>query len=742
MHYFQHYVSVMTRQLPFYQSLLDLPGRSAPERSLNQSLRLVKRKSIASCSKIVLATATQILPAQAGFTQVASVQIAQNQKQLNQLNSQKAKPLSKQSGQNPSAIEEVLIIGDRLQPKYEATIQTEKLMKAAGTLGDPIQAIFTLPGVVQTDESDPTPAVQGSSPNANAFLIDGIPVEFIFHPFGNSIFNENLIHDFGLNSAGFGAQYGQATGAVFNVSLRDPKNQPLETTLDLSFLRAGALFEGGINKNQSFYFSYRESLLPLYIKKDERDEEEDITFTNLPRSSDYQGKYYWQLNNHQTLTLQLIGAKDKGSAILGEESEEALLDPGLEGDITINSEFHNQSLKWQHYNTKLMLAYNQEKTSSKIGNGEFLDLEKTGWLLRAEQEWSLGSHAFNIGAVTENNTYDYAFDLRLDRCSDFSSDECDFELSEREQDANNLPVVTFNAFLEDRWSFNDHVEVIYGLHFSYDDYLEEANSDPRIRLNWQVTPNLKVTNAVGIYHEIPEIDFIFPVVGNPDLENIQATHYTSGFEYELNPSWNLTTQVYYKDIKNLVVDLEDAENDEPPYKNAGIGKAYGMEFTINKEKVHKWYGWMTVALSKTERTNTLSQETHPFSYDVPVVINTVANYQLTKTWNVGARWTYRTGTLYTPIIGNKENPNYPGFYVPIYGDFNSERAKDFHRLDIRAERPIFNEKGLFFIDLINAYNRNNTSGIEYIPKPDSTEFELNNIEGYGIIPSIGIKIIF
>ncbi len=86
---------------------------------------------------------------------------------------------------------------------------------------------------------------------------------FLFHSFGESIFNENLIHDFGLNKAGSGALYGQANGAVFDVGLRDPKNQLIENTVDISFLRLGYLAEGAVTKSQSFYFSYRESLILL-----------------------------------------------------------------------------------------------------------------------------------------------------------------------------------------------------------------------------------------------------------------------------------------------------------------------------------------------------------------------------------------------------------------------------------------------------------------------------------------------
>ena len=112
-------------------------------------------------------------------------------------------------------IEEVVVRGEKLR-KSEPTLLTTKLTETAGTLGDPLRGIFSLPGVVQLDDQTSEPAVRGSGPQDNEFLIDFLPTGYLFHIYGDSIIDENLLHDFGLQAAGFGPQYGNATGAVFD----------------------------------------------------------------------------------------------------------------------------------------------------------------------------------------------------------------------------------------------------------------------------------------------------------------------------------------------------------------------------------------------------------------------------------------------------------------------------------------------------------------------------------------------
>ncbi len=646
-------------------------------------------------------------------------------------------------GEEPP-VEEVLVTGKQLQLNFEPSVQTQKLLDTAGSLGDPIQAVFSLPGVVQVDEEDAAPAVRGSSPNANGFLVDGMRVNNLFHLFGNSVFNENLIQDFGLEAAGFGAQYGSATGAIFDVSLRDPRNQPLETTIDLSFLMASILTEGAVTDTQSFYLAYRESLMSLWVLGENL--EEDFNVPDLPSFNDYQGKYLWQYGGETSLVFSINGIKDEIAAIFGENNEDVLLDPGLEGDISLSSESHSQSITWRSPSVLLMAGHSRENSKDKIGNGEYLNLVEEVSTLKGSKQISLGDHIVSLGIEAEHAEYDYDFNLRFENCSDFTAScATDYDEAIIQDRVQRLNI--FDAYIQDEYTLSERASLEYGLHLTKDDYLKELHIDPRLHFSWSHNKQWSLHSSIGRYHQLPDLEQIFPVIGNPNLTSLNATHYVVGLNHAfdnnsawLDSSWSLSLEAYYKDIKDLVVNVEDIDLQ---YLNKGEGKAYGLELMINKELTERWYGWLNIALAKTVRTNLLTGQSTPFSYDAPAVVNLVTKYQMSKNWSVGARWTYRSGTLYTPIIGNEPNPHYEDAFIPVYGKLNSKRINPFHRLDIRFERPFDSfVRGEFFVDILNAYSRENTSGIDYIAIKDSEEYKLEKREGYGFFPSIGVKVIF
>ena len=97
-------------------------------------------------------------------------------------------------------------------------------------------------------------------------------------------------------------------------------------------------------------------------------------------------------------------------------------------------------------------------------------------------------------------------------------------------------------------------------------------------------------------------------------------------------------------------------------------------------------GWLSLALSKAERTNTATDESFPFEYDQPVAVTLVGNYQINDKWDVGAKWWYHSGAPYTPVTGATADPEREGRYIPVYGDINSERMPNYHRLDLRLSR--------------------------------------------------------
>lgn len=651
-------------------------------------------------------------------------------------------------GAGGEKVEEVTVRGQRIADDANRPgPTTEKLLKVPGSFGDPMQAIYSLPGVVATDDGGGQPAVRGSGPDDNTFLIDFLPASYIFHDFGHSIFNENLISEFGMKAAGFGARYGRATGAVFDVTLRDPRNQPLTTTIDASLLRAGALLEGRITDNQAFYVAARASVIDQILKASDYkpDEEDDITFKQFPQDRDFQAKYTWDINDHNQLSVLALGAWDKAAVDFGGRSDQGLIDPGSTGRSSLDTSFISQGVRWRYLdevNTlQTAIGHLQESRRDRRGNlGEYLDLDLDEWTAKAHYDRRLSNtNTLAAGFEYRRSRYDYAIMMRYKSCTIFSPD-CGTDPGEMTQTQDVREINTTDAFIEDIWKIAPQVTLTGGVHFSRNDYLQENHVEPRLAAQWDFAPGWEVHASGGKYHQLPRIEQIVPVYGNPLLEAPQATHYVLGVGHKLDGVWSVTADLYYKDLTKLVVDVRDPRL----YVNNATGKAYGAEFLVNADPHGRWYGWASLSLSKTERLNGITGTTAAFDYDAPVVANLVLNYRINPRWEAGLRWNFRSGMPYTPIIGNKPNPDYPGYYLPVYGELNSERASAYHRLDLRFERKFEGERvrGSYYVDIINVYGRKNGGAVMYEAIEGSSDYKLKEREGLPFFPSIGVKITF
>lgn len=655
---------------------------------------------------------------------------------------------------NQRDLDNVVVTGEREKEKTEPTVETEKLLKIPGSFGDPLQAIYNLPGVVQTQEAGGEPAVRGSGPDDNAFLIDFLPAGYVFHDFGFSIFNENILRDFGVKTAGFGSRYGKATGAVFDVTLREPRQQPWAFTVDTSFLRVGAMAEGQITDSQAMYVSMRESMIHLLLKlrADTIEDEEDIAFKEYPRARDFQLKYGWQVNEQNRLTFLSIGAQDETEVLLGNESDIALIDPGVAGAAKLQTGFVSAGVNWVYEDgvNRLQTAagYLDESRKLSSGNGaEFSNTYVDRATFKSHYGRKLGAaHIIGVGGEFQRSDYEYDLFFRYRSCTNFTPD-CRVNRGPLTRANETTTINTVEAFIEDRWQIAAPVALTVGAHLAQNDYLDERFIEPRAAAEWQINPRWGVSASWGEYHQLPRIGQMVPVFGNPDLSSIEATHYVLSVKQAVNREWSWNADVYYKDLDNIVVDVTSGEQ----YLNLATGKAYGAELMINKNRAlefESWmdriYGWLALSLSKSKRLNGVNNIEAVFEYDTPVIANFVANYRITQNWEAGLRWTLRSGLPYTAIVGNQPNPDFPGFFLPVYGELNGSRASPYHRLDLRIERALnFGKfKGSVYADLINAYNRQNGGAVSYKPKPNSSEYELEEEESLPWLPSVGIKLTF
>ena len=319
--------------------------------------------------------------------------------------------------QRSDSLEAVIVTAERIAeaPASEPTAQTKKLLDVPGSFGDPLQSVFALPGVLPTDEVGGMPAVRGSGPEDNYFLTDFLPTGYLYHAFGFSIFNENLLRDFGIKTAGFGARYGRATSAVFDVNLREPRQAPWTRTIDLSFLRVGAMLEGELTDSQAMYVSFRESTLHVLLKaRDEAlAEEEDITFERYPRARDLQAKYAWRIDDANRVSLLLVGAYDGTGVRFGDTADLSLLDPGAAGSAKFEREFASEALTWQYDDgtTRWRTAFGHLGTSQTLrfgALGEYSNNDSDVWTLRTQYERTFDAHTIAAGAELQRAVLDFS----------------------------------------------------------------------------------------------------------------------------------------------------------------------------------------------------------------------------------------------------------------------------------------------------------------------------------------------
>jgi hypothetical protein len=657
--------------------------------------------------------------------------------------------------------EEVIVVGKKVRAATEMTEETEQLLGIAGAANDPLQAIYALPGVTFSASDGPggsEPVIRGSAPQDNAYFIDLIPASYLFHLFGNSIFDKNIISSFDLYPAAFSSKYGNATGGIIDVTLREPRDQDFTTTLHTSLLTAGALVESRIGENQSLYATYRRSTMDLLVDEQDIEDEDDegIQIDELPVSADYQLKYSWRPNENNSLSLVAAGAADSLAATFDADHQEALRDPDFAGPASLEQGFDSQGVVWDWRGSgrelTSIVSHISDNNSLVYGRDQHETTDSDRVLSRFFYRQAVNeSHALSIGLSLEDIQYDLDFNAKAVACNDLDP-ECSTVDAEYVRYRDTLDVFAHEFYMEDRWSIADEHALTLGFHYSSDDYLDDGRVEPRVRFDYRINDKLSTYVSAGQYSQAPELREMISVLGNPNLTPVKSDHYVWGLSQTLAGDWQWGADIYYKDMTDIVISAEqDSAADN--YSNGAEGRAYGVEFLLRKDLTDHWYGWASLSLSESDRTNTATAETVRFEHDKPILFNLVGNRRVGDFWTVGFTWNYQSGGRYTPVVGLLPSSAYPNVLEPVYGKLNSEQYPNYHRLDFRAERTSQKDWGYwkYYVDVLDVYNQKNVTSYEYAPNGKKL---ISPPPGYGqnvpvtqttrdgFFPSIGFEVRF
>lgn len=674
---------------------------------------------------------------------------------------EKNKVLALKIDLSPSATElqTVEIQGKQEVARTESQVSIEKItskdiqqMPSIGGQADLAQYIQVLPGVVFSGDQGGQLYIRGGSAIHNKVLLDGMVVYNPFHSIGLfSVFETDIIRNADIYTGGFSAQYGGRISSVMDITTKDGNKKHFSGKLAASTFGANLLLEGPLLKKKDYSLSYILSAKNSYLSKTSTS---IYSYMNKELPYDYfdlYGKLTLATDNGSKINFFGLNFSDKVNQyeaiadfnwVNRAFGTNFLLIPGTSSALV------EGVVAYSDYTMNMRETTTNQNQMSNIG-GFNVGLSVTNFF---------GDDRLKYGMEMEGNTTRTAYKIN-DTITDYSTEIGLYAI---------YKLLYRSILLEP------------SLRLNYYASLGNVFLEPRLSAKWNITKKFRLKLAIGVYSQSfldtkSDRDIVNLFTGymtvNPDLNIVgsfrgedlstyvqKSNHFIFGAEYDILRNFNLNVELYYKTMSNLTsvnrerLYADDPEHsDKPEYQRKEYtvenGKAYGADFSLKYDD-GRLYVWTIYSLGKVIREGEM--QTYSPHYDRRHNVNVLINYQMgqSRDFEISLRWNYGSGFPYSPTasmvemldFSNGINSDYisqNGTLTTIYGELNSERLPNYHRLDLSAKKRFdIGKRSILEINLsvTNVYNRNN---LFYWNRITS-----QRVDQLPIMPSLGITYTF
>jgi hypothetical protein len=692
-----------------------------------------------------------------------------------------------------------------------------------GAAEDVLRSLQALPGVTSVSDFSSQLVVRGSGPDQNLILIDGFEVINPYRLYGFiSMFNPETVSDISLQTGGFAAQYGDRLSAVLDVQNRDGKTDvAIGGKINTSLTNMNALIEGRLPLGTgSYLFSVRRTYYDLILGPVLRSAKLVKGEVALPNFTDFQGKLGLSLGQENKLIFTGVTSRDGVDLISGDDRPTP--DSVNVFDESYNT---LTGMTWQYNPSPDFISQTHlswyRNTGTGAFDGTFVDpAQNTGDLGRDD---TVGIRFLNFGVdyeyrytktslaqqfLAHAGTHLVEFGagvdfLRTDFTRYFKVDQAFLEFLESvgqsvPTDASEaVRYNRYNAFVQDKIAIGNRLFVQPGLRLDYYPVLGTTTYlSPRLNISFKIDELSTLRAAYGIYYQSPgmdKLDYRFRVIYNDvyfsTLSAERADHYVLGVDRLVSPEWQVKIEGYYKRFQDLVVQEKLAGSSwqttltgSNPYApgawttpvrvaddsltsrpvNDAVGESYGFEFMFQKIRTlpsDRFTGWVSYALAFAERDR--GGLLTPFLFDQRHAVNVVGNYRFAERWDIGAKFTLRTGRPYQIATGVKPRvivAEVNGVEAPIiqvdgWGkaildvEYEQEtlsgRQNLYHTLDVRITTypRWWGLDWSVYLDVQNVYNRENEQAVRYYIDEEAN-LQRRAVYGIPIFPSLGLSLAF
>lgn len=635
------------------------------------------------------------------------------------------------------------------------------LINKLPSIGEPdiAQYLQVLPGVVSTGDQGGQIYIRGGLPVQNKIILDGITIFNPFHSLGLfSVFDNEIIKQADVYSAGFNVEYGGRTSAIMDIRTKDGNKKNLSGKIQSSTFSAKLSIEGPIIKQDSnragasFIISAKHSYLPqtspvLYSYAS------DFT-NNIYNQSQPLPYYFTDLYTKLSFNTQ-TGSKINFFAF----------------NFNDKADFKNiATFQWKNTgggSTFYIIPPYSNLIVDGFVNFSNYNIKYTNQTITADIKSSSVNNfdvGFNFVRYIGRNDIRFGLDGNI-LTTNYQIQNPNFSPIQEERSSANI-----GAYAKLKWILlNKHLVIEPGIRTQYYATFNIFSPEPRIAIKYNISSSIRVKAAAGMYSQSlfsansdrDVVNLFYGYLHGPDSDKFpneyldkngkkrqtnssvqKAWHSVAGFEYDFLEFFEINVEAYYKSFNTIINVNRDKlyddnlinQNIPDEYKKVYIieqGDAMGADFTLKYEN-KKLYVWIVYSYMLTHRwagnVNTGMVTEYPTIFDRRHNINIISSYIFgkKKQFEVNIRWNFGSPYPFTPTQGfypnilfnNIINYNYVysnanlGF---IPGPLNSARLIDYHRLDIgmryfyhfspkikleinAGATNIYNRKNIFYVD--------------------------------------------
>jgi hypothetical protein len=675
----------------------------------------------------------------------------------------------------------VEITAQHYRPTFNvAGLTMEQISTIPSITGKPdvLKALQFLPGMRSMGEASSVTLVRGGNPGENMYLIDNTPLIHVHHIGGfMSVFNPDIINNIEVFKGGFPAKYGGKLSSIMNITQKSGNQPGFRGSYSVGISDISLALEGPTKlNNSSFIVTARKTLI-------------DIFYLMITGSSnmygaflwygfhDVNGKFTWSPNQRNTIAvnfyqgddyLQLISKKSTRND--GRFRQGSIWGNWL-GSVNWNHVFPSNlllknTLSFTHYRLRdvTKLTYNNKQIEDGAKN-----MHQT--MQSSVQDISLRSQASY--ALMRNWDLDFGLQNSHLRFKPMVFHHNTLGIPEHNELIDALESALFVSNRIKPLSFFDAEIGLRGVGY-FNSEISNFSLEPRLNANFYVTQNhvlnfsaMRVTQNTQLINNMGSLtaNEIF-VPSGKDIPVAYSNQFSFGYQTSfVNRMYEIEANYYYKTLRDLTTYKEGygySMGDifwREKLETGGSGLARGVEFLFKKNS-GRLSGFLGYTYSRSTRQfdGINNGKTFAFDFDSPHDFSISLAYQMSEKWSFGATWQFQTGLPFTPAIGRHialDDDGFP-YEVLIYGDRNSDRMRDYHRLDIAFKKQTYTRKrgrkAEWTLGIHNVYARQNPyfyyysnsthGGIYWNDWHTNRPIGLYQISMFSFIPMVSYKVWF